>query len=195
VPSEPPRSFSQSLGKPPGGFPAVFLDRDGTLNTAVMRAGKPCPPASVNEFVLLPGVAESCARLKAAGYMLVVVTNQPDVGRGTQTRAAVEAIHAKLRALLPVDRVEVSYDSGREDPPAAFRKPAPGMLRRAAQELGLDLTLSWMVGDRWRDIDCGKAAGCRTVFIDAGYAEQLRAPPDFTAPSFASAVDILLAHR
>jgi D-glycero-D-manno-heptose 1,7-bisphosphate phosphatase len=126
--------------------------------------------------------------------MLVVVTNQPDVGRGTQTRAAVEAIHAKLRALLPVDRVEVSYDSGREDPPAAFRKPAPGMLLRAAQELGLDLTLSWMVGDRWRDIDCGKNAGCRAVFIDGGYAEKLRSPPDFTVRSFTDAVDIILAH-
>jgi D-glycero-D-manno-heptose 1,7-bisphosphate phosphatase len=174
--------------------PAVFLDRDGTLNAAVVRDGKPYPPASVNEFALLSGVAEGCARLKAAGYLLIVATNQPDVGRGTQTRAAVEAIHAKLRELLPIDRIDVSYDSGRDDPPSPFRKPAPGMLLRAAEELGLDLPRSWMVGDRWRDIDCGNHAGCRTVFIGCGYAETLRIRPDFIVRSFYEAVDIILAH-
>jgi D-glycero-D-manno-heptose 1,7-bisphosphate phosphatase len=175
--------------------PAVFLDRDGTLNAAVVRDGKPYPPASVSEFVLLPGVTDGCARLKAAGYVLVVATNQPDVGRGTQTRAAVEAIHARLRELLPIDRVEVSYDSGRENPPSPFRKPAPGLLLKAAKDLGLDLTRSWMVGDRWRDVDCGKSAGCRTVFIDGGYAEKLQSLADFTVNSFADAVNIILAQR
>lgn len=171
---------------------AVFLDRDGTLNAAVVRAGKPYPPATIKEFALLPGVAENCARLKAAGYVLVVATNQPDVGRGTLSQATVEAIHAKMCQLLPIDRVEVSYDSGSEDPPSPFRKPAPGLLLRAARELGLDLTCSWMVGDRWRDIDCGKNAGCRTVLIDYGYAERLRAKPDFVVRNFAEAVDVIL---
>jgi D-glycero-D-manno-heptose 1,7-bisphosphate phosphatase len=160
----------------------------------VIRNGKPYPPASANEFVLLPGVADGCARLKAAGYQLIVATNQPDVGRGTQTQAAVEAIHAKLCELLPIDRVEANYDSGREKMPSPFRKPGPGMLLRAAKELGLDLTHSWMVGDRWRDVDCGKNAGCHTIFIDEGYAEELRTTPDFTVRSFAEAVDIILAH-
>jgi D-glycero-D-manno-heptose 1,7-bisphosphate phosphatase len=170
----------------------VFLDRDGTLNAAVVRDGKPYPPATVGELALLPGVVEGCARLKAAGYTLVVATNQPDVGRGTQSRAVVEAIHARLGALLPLDRVEVSYDPGGEDPPSPFRKPAPGMLLRAARELGLDLARSWMVGDRWRDVDCGRNAGCRTVFIDRGYHETLHLPPDHTAPDFTAAVDIIL---
>ncbi len=174
---------------------AVFLDRDGTLNASLVRAAKPYPPASVDEFVLLPGVVEGCARLKAAGFILVVVTNQPDVGRGTLPQAVVEAIHDRLRAQLPIDRIEVCYDAGGAQPPSAFRKPAPGMLLRAARELGLDLAGSWMVGDRWRDIDCGRAAGCRTVFIDSGYAEALRERPDFTAPSLAAAADIILAHR
>jgi D-glycero-D-manno-heptose 1,7-bisphosphate phosphatase len=107
----------------------------------------------------------------------------------------VEAIHAMLCALLPVDRVEVSYDSGSETPPSLLRKPAPGLLLRAAAELGLDLACSWMVGDRWRDVDCGKNAGCRTIFIDGGYAEKLRARPDHSVRSFAEAVDIILAHR
>jgi len=174
--------------------PAVFLDRDGTLNASFFRDGTPCPPPSVDDFSLLPGVAEGCARLKAAGYVLVVATNQPDVGRGTQTRPAVEAIHARLCELIPVDRVEVSFDSGREAPPSLFRKPAPGMLLRAAQELGLDLARSWMVGDRWRDVDCGKNAGCRTVFIDGGHGQILRTQPDFIVASFSNAVDIILAN-
>jgi D-glycero-D-manno-heptose 1,7-bisphosphate phosphatase len=175
--------------------PAVFLDRDGTLNAAAVREGKPYPPATVEELALLPGVVEGCTRLKAAGYALVVATNQPDVGRGTQAKAVVEAIHARLCALLPLERVEVSYDTGAETPPSQLRKPAPGLLLRAARELGLDLRRSWMVGDRWRDVDCGRNAGCRTVFIDCGYHENLHAPPDFTVRSFTEAVDIILAPR
>ena len=172
--------------------PAVFLDRDGTLNAAVVRTGKPYPPATAEEFALLPGVAEGCARLKTAGYVLVVATNQPDVSRGTLSQAAVEAIHAKMCQLLPIDRVEVSYDSGTENPPSPFRKPAPGLLLRAARELGLDLARSWMIGDRWRDVECGKNAGCRTVFIDCGYAEKLRAEPDFVVRNLAEAVEVIL---
>ena len=174
--------------------PAVFLDRDGTLNSAVVRAGRPYPPTTPAEFKLLPGVVEGCARLKAAGFVLVVATNQPDVGRGTLSQATVESIHARLCELLPIDRVEASYAHGGENPPSDFRKPAPGMLLRAAGELGLDLARSWMVGDRWRDVDCGRNAGCRTVLIDCGYAEDLREPPDFIVRNFTEAVDIVLAH-
>lgn len=170
---------------------AVFLDRDGVINPAVVRDGKPYPPASVAEFELLPGVLEACTELKAAGFLLVVVTNQPDVGRGTQRREEVEAMHAQMCSTLPLDRVEVCYDPG-QGQPSEFRKPAPGMLLRAARELGIDLTRSFMVGDRWRDIDCGAAAGCRTVFIDYGYDEPLRTVPDFRAASLRAAVPILI---
>ena len=106
---------------PPSPFrPAVFLDRDGTLNRQIIREGKPYPPATVDEFDLFPGVPEACARLAAAGYMLVVATNQPDVGRGTQSQAVVEAMHAKLRQLVPaIAHLEVSYAPGRAgDPPS-----------------------------------------------------------------------------
>ena len=170
---------------------AVFLDRDGVINQAVVRDGKPFPPSTLAEFVLLPGVEEACARLKAAGFLLVVATNQPDVGRGTQRREEVEAMHAAMSAALPIDRVEVCYDRGQGEP-SEFRKPAPGMLRRAARELEIDLAASWMVGDRWRDIDCGAAAGCRTVFIDYGYAEQLRQRPDFRSASLLAAAALIL---
>ena len=170
---------------------AVFLDRDGVINRSIVRDGKPYPPTSVEEFELLPGVAESCAKLKAAGFLLVVATNQPDVGRGTLARETVEAIHAKMCAALPLDRVEVCYDSG-QGVPSTFRKPAPGMLLRAARELGIDLGESWMVGDRWRDVDCGAAAGCRTIFVDHGYDEALKALPEFTVRSLAEAAEVIL---
>jgi D-glycero-D-manno-heptose 1,7-bisphosphate phosphatase len=160
----------------------------------MVRNGLPYPPQSVDEFVLLDGVADACQRLKAAGFLLVVATNQPDVGRGTQSKETVEAMHAKLRSLAAIDRIEVSYAPGGENPPDPFRKPAPGMLLRSADELQLDLRQCWMVGDRWRDIDCGANAGVKTVFIDWGYQEKLRARPDFTASSFVDAVGIILAH-
>jgi D-glycero-D-manno-heptose 1,7-bisphosphate phosphatase len=146
----------------------------------------------MEEFEILLGVAEACGLLKQAGFCLVVATNQPDVGRGTLKQEVVEAIHGQLCRVLPIDRVEVSYDSGRENPPSEFRKPRPGMLRRAAQELGLDLSRSFMVGDRWRDIDCGHAAGCVTILIDYGYAEELRLAPHYRVKSLREAADIIL---
>ena len=172
---------------------AVFLDRDGVINRPVVREGKPYPPATVAEFELLSGVEEACARLKEAGWLLVVATNQPDVGRGTQRREEVEAMHEAMCARLPIDRVEVSYDPG-QGQPSEFRKPAPGMLLRAARELDIDLAQSWMVGDRWRDVDCGAAAGCRTIFIDYGYDEKLRVQPTHRAGSLLEASAIIVTH-
>ena len=174
--------------------PAIFLDRDGTLNAPVVHDGKPYPPTNVDEFVLLDGVIESCANLRAAGYVLVVATNQPDVGRGIQSRESVEAMHAKLLRLVPsITHIEVCYAPGGETPPSPNRKPAPGMVLNAARELGLDLSRSWMIGDRWRDIDCGQNAGLRTIFIDWGYDEKLRAQPSFVTKTFAGAAGIILA--
>lgn len=174
---------------------AVFLDRDGVINRALVRENKPYPPRSTEEFEVLPGVAEACARLKAAGYLLVVATNQPDVDRGTLARETVETIHRHMCSLLPIDSVEVCYDAGGGDPPNELRKPRPGMLLKAARELGIDLGQSYMVGDRWRDIDCGKAAGCRTIFIDYGYDEPLRAQPDYRVANLGEAADIILGQN
>lgn len=175
--------------------PAVFLDRDGTLNLQVVRAGKPYPPATLAEFALFPGVPEACAQLAAAGYVLVVATNQPDVGRGDQAQSVVEAMHARLRELVPaITHIEVCYAPGQGVAHAEDyrRKPAPGMITDAASNLGLDLARSWIVGDRWRDIDCGQRAGLRTVFIDFGYDEALRAAPDFTVQDFTAAAAVIL---
>jgi D-glycero-D-manno-heptose 1,7-bisphosphate phosphatase len=170
---------------------AIFLDRDGVLNRTLERAGKPYPPTSLDQFQLLPGVPEACRLLKQAGFLLVVVTNQPDVGRGTLRQEVVEGLHQRLCQQVPIDRVEVCYHPGGEVV-CDCRKPKPGMLLRSAHELSLDLARSWMVGDRWRDIDCGQAAGCRTVFIDYGYAEALRQQPDFRCRSLLEAAHIIL---
>jgi D-glycero-D-manno-heptose 1,7-bisphosphate phosphatase len=169
---------------------AVFLDRDGVINPSVVRDGKPYPPQTVEDFQIYPEVPEACRRLKAAGYLLVVATNQPDVGRGTQSQEAVEAMHAKMRAALPIDRVEVCYHSGHA--PCECRKPRAGMLLAAANLLSINLSRSFMVGDRWRDIDCGHAAGCTTIFIDRGYTEELRQKPDFFAENLEIAANLIL---
>jgi D-glycero-D-manno-heptose 1,7-bisphosphate phosphatase len=170
---------------------AVFLDRDGVLNEARVGAGKPYPPQTVADFVLLPEVAEACRLLKDAGFLLIVATNQPDVGRGAQSREVVEEMHRIMRAALPIDHVEVCWHAGRGEI-CACRKPAPGMLVHAAGLLEVDLPRSYMVGDRWRDIDCGSAAGCATVFIDRGYDEALRVQPDFQAADLLAAAQIIL---
>jgi D-glycero-D-manno-heptose 1,7-bisphosphate phosphatase len=180
------------MGKHEVKIRAVFLDRDGVINRALERDAKPYPPTSLAEVEIPPDVPVACAKLKAAGYCLVVATNQPDVGRGTLKREVVESIHAHLKALLPIDRVEVCYHPGHGASACECRKPKPGMLLRAAGELGIDLAQSWMVGDRWRDVDCGHSAGCKTIFVDRGYAEQLRQKPDFSAGNLGEAADIIL---
>jgi D-glycero-D-manno-heptose 1,7-bisphosphate phosphatase len=171
----------------------VFLDRDGVINRALEHEAKPYPPRSLSEFEILPEVPAACAKLKAAGFMLVVATNQPDVGRGTLKQSIVEEIHANMMARLPIDRVEVCYHPGQGQSHCDCRKPKPGMLLRTARELNADLSQCWMVGDRWRDVDCGHAAGCKTIFIDRGYAEELKQQPNFRAKNLLEAAEIIVS--
>ena len=171
---------------------AVFLDRDGVINRAIVVDGRPFPPASLDELEVLPGVADAIARLRAGGYAIVVVTNQPDVARGTQTRAAIEALHGRLAADLGLDDFRVCVHDDRDG--CACRKPLPGLLHEAAAARGLDLQRSFMVGDRWRDVEAGRAAGCRTVFIDRHYAERQPERPDARVESLAAAADWILTH-
>ncbi len=173
---------------------AVFLDRDGVLNRPVVRDGRPFPPATLSEFELFDDVVEGCGRLKAAGFLLIVITNQPDVGRGTQDQRMVEVMHQELCRRIPsLDAIGVCYHGGeRYGQPCPCRKPQPGMILNAAAEWQLDLASSYLIGDRWRDVDCAHAAGCRAIFLDRGYAETLRDIPDFTATTFSEAVDVVL---
>jgi D-glycero-D-manno-heptose 1,7-bisphosphate phosphatase len=170
---------------------AVFLDRDGVINRSVVRDGKPHPPRSVHEFEIYPEVSNALWRLKDAGYVLVVVTNQPDVGRGVQDVAEVEAMHNLMCGILPIDRIEVCYETG-FDSASEYYKPAPGMILHAAREMRIDVPASFIVGDRWRDVDCGWAAGCRTIFIDRGYQEPLRRQPHYKVSDLMEAARVIL---
>jgi D-glycero-D-manno-heptose 1,7-bisphosphate phosphatase len=155
------------------------------LNEAVVREGKPYPPATVESFRLLPRVVEACATLHDAGFVLVVVTNQPDIARGLQERAVIDQMHGFLREMLPIDAIYVCEHDDADG--CTCRKPAPGMLIGAARELGLNLDRSVMVGDRWRDVEAGRRAGCRTAFIDRSYAERTPADPDVVVEDLAAA--------
>ncbi len=173
--------------------PAAFLDRDGVLNRVLIRDGLPFGPLVASEFVLLDGVAEGVRRLKAAGYKVVVATNQPEIARGRLAPEALEAMHARLKADVPVDAIYVCPHS--DDDRCACRKPKPGLLLSAARELGIDLSRSYMVGDRWRDVEAGKAAGCRTVLVDHRYREELESPPDHVVANLGEAVRLILGAR
>jgi D-glycero-D-manno-heptose 1,7-bisphosphate phosphatase len=164
------------MGIDPVSRPAVFLDRDGVLNVAHVRNGRPHPPARVDELVVPADVPAALDLLRRGGFVLVVVTNQPDVARGTQEQSMVEAINAELGRRLFLSDFRVCYHDDRSQ--CDCRKPAAGLLLSAAKELGLDLTRSFMIGDRWRDVEAGRRAGCRTVLIDHHYQEDLTAPPD-----------------
>lgn len=151
----------------------VFLDRDGVINAAVIRNGRPHPPASVAETRILADARPALALLKAAGYRLAVITNQPDVARGTQTREAVEAINALLAVELPLDHFEVCYHDDADN--CDCRKPKSGLIHYAAMAMGVEARGGFVVGDRWRDIEAGRGADCWTVWIDRGYTER---PPN-----------------
>lgn len=170
---------------------AVFFDRDGTLNEAVVREGRPFPPGSAADLKIVADAPAALGRLKKAGFLLVVVTNQPDVARGTQSRQAVEAINAALAAQLPIDDFFVCWHG---DPDAcACRKPKPGLIFEAATRYQIDLPQSFLIGDRWRDVEAGAAAGCRTILIERLYRERGPAvEPDFRAVSLEEAAGWIL---
>jgi len=170
---------------------AVFLDRDGVLNRAAVRDGRPYPPASLAELELLPGVTGACQALREAGYLLVMITNQPDIGRGTQTREAVDEMNAWLKRELHLDDVRVCPHDDRDR--CGCRKPEPGMLTGAARDWDVDLARSFLIGDRWRDVEAGRRAGVRTVFVDYKYQEKQAPAPDRTVQNLAEAADWIVS--
>jgi len=172
---------------------AVFLDRDGVLNRAIVREGRPYAPRSLAEFEILPEAAVELRRLKALNYLLVVITNQPDVARGTLPRETVEEMNAALARVLPIDETLTCFhdDSARCD----CRKPAPGLILRAAARHAVELGSSFAIGDRWRDVAAGQSAGVRTIFVDYHYDERRPAPSaDVTVSNLNEAVDWIAAN-
>ena len=171
--------------------PAVFLDRDGVIVVPEIRDRRSFAPRRLEDFRFYPDAAASLHRLKRAGFLLAVVTNQPDVGNGLVRRSEVDAMHQMLRSEMPVDVIKACFHSQAEG--CECRKPKPGMIFEAASELGVDLARSYMVGDRKGDIDAGRAAGCTTVFIDLDYGEPAPEAPDHVVRSIAEAADVIIA--
>lgn len=165
---------------------AVFLDRDGVLNWATVRDGRPYPPENADDLKFLPGVEAACRHLSAADFLLIGATNQPDIARGTTTLDAVESINEAVVKALELDDIRMCPHDDADG--CDCRKPRPGLLRAAARDFDIDLQSSIMVGDRWRDVEAGIAVGCRTVFIDHGYDERLPSNADFTCEGLAQAV-------
>lgn len=167
---------------------AVFLDSDGVLNKAIMKDGKPVAPVTLAELVISVDVKPLLDQLKSAGFLLICVTNKPDIERGLTTQAIVDSIYDAMRQALPLDDVFICYHENSE-----CYKPKPGLLLAAAKQYQIDLASSFMIGDRWRDIGAGQNAGCQTIWIDRGYAEKQPAPPaNFTAYSLREAVEWIL---
>lgn len=167
---------------------AVFLDRDGVLNNVIVKNGRPHPPRSVADLDVLPGVDDSCNRLRNLGYLLVVVTNQPDIARGTADPSTVSEINEMLQRRLGLDSIWVCPHD--DDDFCSCRKPMPGMIIEAAEHHGVDLTRSFMVGDRWRDIAAGRAAGCRTAWVvGPEYTERLPVDADIQVRDLSEAAD------
>ena len=173
--------------------PAVFLDRDGVINEISVSNGVPHPPNSIEEFRFLPGVREACEALNKGGYLLFVATNQPDVARGTQTQERVEEINQLVERELPLAAVLCCYHDNAKQ--CDCRKPKPGLLLGAARRWAIDLSESFMIGDRWSDTQAGIAAGCRTILIERDYSQRDKCNPDWIAQDLPEASKLILPQR
>jgi D-glycero-D-manno-heptose 1,7-bisphosphate phosphatase len=169
---------------------AVFLDRDGVLNACIIKAGTPYPPASLDAFKLIDGVDQSLNRLKQSGYLLIVVTNQPDVARGVASKQTVDAMHRVLMQSLPLDDIRVCFHDDQDN--CTCRKPKPGLLVQAALDFNINLTKSYMIGDRWKDIQAGMRARCSTIWLKNNYDEPKPDGMSYTASNLVEAVNWLL---
>ena len=169
---------------------AVFLDRDGVINKALVKDGKPFSPYNFNDLKILPGVKKSLRALKESNWLIIVVTNQPDVARGKITKEEVEKINNFLKNTLSVDEIYTCYHDNKDF--CDCRKPLPGALKVAAKNNSIDLNKSFMIGDRWSDIEAGDSAGCKTFFIDYSYKEKRPSNFTFKVKSLVEAVDIIL---
>jgi D-glycero-D-manno-heptose 1,7-bisphosphate phosphatase len=171
------------------GRQAVFLDRDGVLNETVLVDGLSVPPRNIAEFCLIDGVIDAVDRLRNVGFLLFVVTNQPDVARGRQTVAVIEAMHESLRAELAIDDIVTCFHDDVDG--CDCRKPKPGMITRAIDDYGIDPSRSFMVGDRWRDVTAGRLAGCTTILVGPDWESPMPDAPDLRARDLRAAADMI----
>ena len=172
---------------------AIFLDRDGVINRTIIKNGRPYPPTSLETLEILPGVKDALVRLQKSGYLLIVVTNQPDVARGKISINMVEEIHQYMLKIFLLDDILTCFHDDADY--CECRKPRPGMILKAAKKYDLDLQSCYMIGDRWRDIESGISAGCKTIFLDYGYSEKQPENPDFKVKSLYEASSVILGEN
>ena len=168
---------------------AIFLDRDGVLNLTLFKDGEFKSPLNLDELKIVPNIKETLFIFKKYGYLLILVTNQPDVARGKNTKQNVEEINNYLKNYFNLDAIYVCYHDNNDF--CDCRKPKPGMIINASKKYNIDLTSSFMIGDRWRDVEAGKNAKCKTILIDYKYKEQLISQPDYKIISFTEAKKIV----
>jgi D-glycero-D-manno-heptose 1,7-bisphosphate phosphatase len=169
---------------------AIFLDRDGVLNAVVMINGIPTPPRNLEEVVMLPSVFEAINLLRSESFEIVVVTNQPDYARGTVSMSEILEINKFLGTQLDIQHFYTCFHDDIHN--CDCRKPKPGLLIKAAAELDIDLQSSYMVGDRWRDIEAGQAAKCQCYFLDYSYHEKSPNLPFTQVSSLIEAAHLIL---
>jgi D-glycero-D-manno-heptose 1,7-bisphosphate phosphatase len=162
--------------------PAIFFDRDGIINEVVMRDGAACSPREASAFRFKPGIHEAFEAARDAGFLRIIVTNQPDVERGQIPRHEYEAMQTLVRETLQPDGFEACEASSNED---RRKKPNPGMLLDAAAKLGVDLKSSWIVGDTWKDVQAGRSASVKTILLATDYNTDAQPSADFCFPSVA----------
>lgn len=178
-----------SLVSPGGQRRAIFLDRDGVLNAAIVQNGHPMSPRCLEDFHLVPRAAELLERCRQAGFLLCVITNQPELARGYIAWPLLESMHAILRKELPLDDILVCPHDDADA--CGCRKPQPGLLLQAAERWNIALRDSFVIGDTWRDMVAGRAVGCQTALLEAGYNRAVEA--DFSGDSLAAVVEQILA--
>ncbi len=170
---------------------AVFLDRDGVLNRAPIVERKPYSPSNLAELEVLPGVCEALETLHLAGFKLIVVTNQPNIKRGLTTVQDMDDIHHFLSQALPIDEFYTCLHIDEDQ--CDCRKPSPGMLLEAAKKYDIEMSTSFMIGDRWRDVEAGNNAGCKTIFIDYDYDEPQPQKADMRVGSLHEAMLLIMS--
>ena len=168
---------------------AIFLDRDGVLNKTVIKEKKITSPLNLDELKIVPEAKETLETFKKYGYLLIMVTNQPDIAKNKNTKKNVEEINNFLKNLLNIDDIFVCYHDDKDF--CNCRKPKSGMLIEASKKHNIDLSKSFIIGDRWKDVEAGKNVGCKTIFIDFKYKEKLKSMPNYTITNIADAKNII----
>ena len=168
---------------------AVFLDRDGVLNEVFVKNGKSYAPRTFSAFKLYPNIKKYCKKLKKKGYLLIIVTNQPDVASGLLEFKELKRMNSFLKQEINYDKIYISYSTSDK---SYFKKPNPGMLKKAQKEFNLDINNCYLIGDRWKDIEAAEKISCKAIFINRNYKEKKPNYQKTSVKSFAAAAKYIL---